>query len=86
MRVLGTLLVGASLLGLGVAIATSDPGFLGVELSGHFEKLLQVWLLGIYVLSVGTLLVGVKLAIGRTRGRAQGSDADSFRGSHPYNK
>jgi hypothetical protein len=86
MRVFGTLLVGASILGLVVALATSNPGFLGVELSGHFEKLIQVWLLAIYFLSVATLLIGVKLAIGRSRRRAQGAGADSFRGSHPYNK
>lgn len=86
MKVLGTLLVGTALLGLGVAFATSNPGFLGVELSGHLEKLMHVWLLAIYVLSVSTLLIGVKLSIGRSRSRGHGSGGDSFRGSHPYNK
>lgn len=88
MRVLGTFLVVASLLGFIAGFALTSPEFLALPLGGYFGELTKGGALAVYVLSASTLFLGLKLITHDTQGRHQGDDSviDPDRVSNPFNK
>lgn len=78
----------ASLFGLVVSFAASNPEFLSVRLGGYFGELTGGGAMAVGVLCASGLLFGVKLTTHDTRSQQQGYDSsvNRCRVSNPFNK
>lgn len=89
MRILGSCLTILSVMGLVVVVVSINPELFGLpSLNDHFGQLYRMPILTVAALSVGGLILGIKLRSLAYRGRSQSdvSGPDPDRSSHPLGK